>query len=52
LDGSLNGGFALEWSRAGILSGDFNGNAYFWRDMESGLQSLNYGTNIEDIKLV
>lgn len=51
MEGNLNGGFALEWSSFGILSGDFNGNAFYWPD-NSKVQTLNYGSNIEDIKIV
>jgi hypothetical protein len=32
MEGTLNGGFALEWSNEGILSGDFSGKACFWRN--------------------
>ena len=32
MDGNLNGGFALEWSSIGILTGDFEGQAYFYPD--------------------
>jgi hypothetical protein len=38
LDGSLKGGFALEWSQFGILSGDFEGQAFYWFDDTSKIQ--------------
>ena len=45
MDGVLGKGFALEWSRFGILAGDFDGKAYFWGDMQSKLE-LDYGNVI------
>ena len=32
MDGNLSGGFALQWSKAGILTGDFTGQIYFYPD--------------------
>lgn len=51
LNGTLNGGFALEWSFDGLLSGDFTGKACFWKDLEGEAQSVNYGSNVEDVKM-
>jgi hypothetical protein len=48
----LNGGFALEWSDTGILSGDFNGKAYFWNDVDQSPLEINYGSNVGDTKLI
>lgn len=51
LEGNLNGGFALEWSNDGLLSGDFSGNAFFWANLEGGPQSVQYGSNVGDVKM-
>lgn len=52
MEGNLSGGFALEWSQVGILSGDFAGNAFYWQDPEQAPLVFNYGSEIEDIKIV
>ena len=51
LDGNLNGGFALEWSNDGLLSGDFSGKAFYWPNLEGTPQAVEYGSNVGDVKM-
>jgi hypothetical protein len=46
MEGNLNGGFALEWSQDGIVSGDFTGKASYWRNAESQVQEVNFGSEV------
>jgi histone-binding protein RBBP4 len=50
LEGNLNGGFALDWSEWGLVSGDFDGKAYFWPNPDNLSNVLEYGSSIEDVK--
>lgn len=35
-----------------MASGDHEGNAFFWKDLEGSIETINYGSIIEDVKTV
>lgn len=45
-------GFAIEWKKQGLVSGDFNGDIKVWKDIEADPLQFHYESNIEDTKWV
>jgi hypothetical protein len=45
-------GFAIEWKKQGLISGDFNGDIKIWKDIEQDYSQFHYESNVEDTKWV
>ncbi len=50
LPGELSSGFALEWSRSGLVTGDHEGNISIWKSVEQKPTLLKHKDAIEDTK--
>lgn len=52
LSEEMGEGFAIEWKKQGLISGDFNGDIKIWKDIEQDYSQFHYESNVEDTKWV